>query len=259
VTERQHDDLLEREPGMAAPNRAPAMPPDAIGRLADRTLGRCVAPAFGVLSRWRGTRSLHPDGQVHPVEVDVAPAAPMRPGRYRSAVRLSRGAGLPEPWPDALGLAVRLFDADGAGGVQDLLLTSSWSSTVVGRHLVFPARDYGAAFYSSVLPVRAGGRRVTVGARAVWAGPPRRLTRLADVDRAVGTGLRGFDLVFAHPIGGWRPLARIHLHPAVEAGDSEALRFNPYHQAAGLAPVGMLNAVRRRSYAASRRARPQGA
>jgi hypothetical protein len=93
---------------MTAPDGVPAIPPDAIGRLADSIIGRCVAPAFGVLSKWRGTRALHPDGRIYPAEVDVAPAAPMRPGRYRSAVRLSRGAGLPEPWPDALGLAVRL-------------------------------------------------------------------------------------------------------------------------------------------------------
>jgi hypothetical protein len=37
----------------------------------------------------------------------------------------------------------------------------------------------------------------------------------------------------------------------VQAGDSEALRFDPYHHSGGLAPIGMLNAVRRRSYAAS--------
>jgi hypothetical protein len=121
--------------------------------------------------------------------------------------------------------------------------------------LVLPIRDYGAAFYSSVLPVRADGRRVTIGARAVWAGRPQRLTRFAEVDRAVGTGLRGFDLLLAQAIGVWTPLARIHLHAVAQAADSEALRFDPYHQGAGLAPVGMLNAVRRRSYAASRRAR----
>ena len=49
--------------------------------------------------------------------------------------------------------------------------------------------------------MRADGRRATIGARAVWAGPLRRLTRLADVDRAVGTGLRGFDLFFVQAIG----------------------------------------------------------
>jgi len=151
-------------------------------------------------------------------------------------------------------LAIRLLDADGAAGVQDLLLTSS-SPTVAGRHLVFPTRGYGTAFYSSVLPVRADGRRVTIGARAVWAGPPQLLTRLAEMDCAVGAGLRGFDLLLAQAIGVWTPLARIYLHAAAQAGDSDALRFDPYHQAAGLAPVGMLNAVRRRSYAASRRTR----
>jgi hypothetical protein len=186
VTEPQRDDLLGREPTMTAPNGVPAVPPDVIRRLADRTIGRCVAPAFGVLSKWRGTRALHPDGRSRG---RCGPAAPMRLVRYRSAVRLSRGAGLPEPWPDALGLTVRLYDADGAGGVQDRLLTSL-SPTVVGRHLVFPARDYGAAFYSSVLP----------GDHRCRAGPTRRLTHLAEVNRAVGAGLRGFDLLLAQRI-----------------------------------------------------------
>jgi hypothetical protein len=238
-----------RWPATAA-QPAPALPPDAIGRAVDRTVGRWVAPVFGLLSRVRGARALHPNGRVYTAVIEVAPAAPMRPGRYRAMVRFSRGIGLPEPWPDALGLAVRLFDADGEGGVQDLLLTSS-SPAVVRRHLVFPARGYGKAFYSSVLSVRADGRAVVVGARPIWSGPQRPLVRLAELDRAVGAELRGFELLLAQAIGVWTPLARIYLDQPVQAGDSEALRFDPYHHSGGLAPIGMLNAVRRRSYAAS--------
>jgi hypothetical protein len=252
MTESQRADVVgqQAEPAVTAPV---ALPAGAIGRVVDRTLGRWVAPTFGLLSKLRGARSLHPDGRVYTARVEVTPAAPMRTGRYRGVVRLSRGAGLPEPWPDALGLAVRLFDVDGEGGIQDLLLTSS-SPAVGRRHLVFPARGFGTAFYSSVLPVRAGGHAVVIGARPVWTGRVQTLTRLAELDSAVGAELRGFDLLLAQAIGAWTPLARIHLGEAVPAGDSEALRFNPHHQRGGLEPVGLLNAVRRRSYAASQRA-----
>ena len=51
MTEPQRDDLLGREPTMTAPNGVPAAPPDTIGRWTDRTIGRCVAPAFGVFSK----------------------------------------------------------------------------------------------------------------------------------------------------------------------------------------------------------------
>jgi len=105
-------------PWAPATGRAPAVPPAALGRLVDRTVGRWLAPMFGLLSRLRGARSLHPDG-----------------------------------------------------------------------------------------------RRVIIGARAVWAGPEQPLTRLDEVGRAVGAGLRGFDLLLALSIGAWTSLPRIPLYP----------------------------------------------
>ncbi len=226
---------------------------DPVGRVADRTVGRLVAPTFRLLTRLRGARVFHPHGRAYATEVEVAPTAPIAAGRYQGIVRLSRGVGLPEPWPDVMGLAVRVLNADGVGGLQDLLLVSSLPA-VGGRHLILPGRGYGGAFYSSVLPVRTGSRTVIVGARPVWTGHPQPLARLAEIDRAVGGALRGFDLLLARPLGAWSHLARVHLTRPLPAGDGEALRFDPYHQAAGLAPVGVLNALRRRSYAASQRA-----
>src|SRR4029450_7999147 len=44
---------------------------------------------------------------------------------HQALLRFSRGAGLPEPLPDALGVAIKLPDAHGPGVDQDLLLTSS--------------------------------------------------------------------------------------------------------------------------------------
>jgi hypothetical protein len=232
----------------------PSPPTGVLGRLIDRTLGRLVAPTFGLLTRLRGARAFHPEGHVYAAEIEMAPIAPFEPGRYQGVVRLSRGVGLPEPWPDFLGLAVRMLDADGVGGIQDLLLVSSLSA-VGARQLIVPRRGYGGAFYSSVLPVQVGSRKVIIGARPVWAGRAYPATRLAQVDSAVGAELRGFDLLLAQPLGAWSPLARVDLVRVLPAADSAGLGFHPYHQAAGLAPVGMVNALRRRSYAASQRAR----
>jgi hypothetical protein len=222
--------------------------------MVDVAVGRLVASAFGLLARLRGARALHPEGHSYAVEIETASTAPLRPGRYRGVVRLSRSIGLPEPWPDLLGLAVRMLDADGAGGMQDLLLVSSFSA-VLGRHLLVPRRAYGEAFYSGILPVQAGSRKAIIGARPVWAGQAHPVARLAEVDSAVGVELQGFDLMLARPLGSWLPLARVHLVRPLPAADSASLDLNPYHQAAELAPVGVLNALRRRSYAASQRAR----
>jgi hypothetical protein len=236
---------------------APSPPTNTFGRVVDRTVGRLVAPTFGLLTRLRGARVFHPHGRAYATEIDVGPTAPIAPGRYQGIVRLSRGLGLPEPWPDVLGLAVRMLNADGLGGIQDLLLVSSLPA-VCGRHLILPGRGYGGVFYSSVLPVRTGGRAMIVGAGPVWTGDPQPLARLAEIDRAVGSALRGFELLLAGPLGAWSHLAQVGLTRALPEQDSEAVRFDPYHQAAGLAPVGVLNALRRRSYGASQRARQYG-
>jgi hypothetical protein len=71
--------------------------------------------------------------------------APARPGvplfqagaAHAALLRFSRGAGLPEPLPDALGVAIKLPDAHGPSADQDLLLTSS-SDRPLLRRLLLP-------------------------------------------------------------------------------------------------------------------------
>ena len=109
---------------------------------AGRTLGRLIAPTFGLLTRLRRARAFHPEGHAYAAEIEMASTAPLEPGRYQGVVRLSRGIGLPEPWPDFLGQAVRMLDGDGVAGIQDLLLVSSVSA-VGGRQLIVPRRGYG--------------------------------------------------------------------------------------------------------------------
>ena len=92
-----------------------------------------VAAGFSLLAGLRRRRSLHPAGAGYRGRFVVDDDHPDRqgvplvqPGTAATAVlRLSRAAGLPEPLPDALGVAVKLPDVYGPGADQDLLLTSS--------------------------------------------------------------------------------------------------------------------------------------
>jgi hypothetical protein len=93
------------------------------------------------------------------------------PGTFDVLVRFSRSVGLP-PWlPDVYGLAVRLGDAHGPGGHQDLLLDTTQPAPLL-RRLPWPRWDATSAVYSSLLPYDVGGRRLLVGAVPV-AGTPR--------------------------------------------------------------------------------------
>jgi hypothetical protein len=73
-------------------------------------------------------------------------------------VRFSRAGGLPEPLPDALGVAVRLPGAYGPGRDQDLLVTSSadLSAAAASGQLVYELRLAGSL-----------GRSRTVGLLAI--------------------------------------------------------------------------------------------
>jgi hypothetical protein len=179
-----------------------------------------------------------------------------RPGDHDAVVRLSRGAGVPEPLPDALGLAVRLLDADGRGGWQDLLLVSSGTG-VGARHVIVPESRYDVATYSSLTPFRLGTERVVLGASALeGVGGRAGWPRLADVADAAATGTAAFALSTAPLTGRWTRRGVLRLGGELTGPESESLRFTPFHRAGGIVPVGVVNALRRRAYADSQAARP---
>ena len=126
-----------------------------------------AAAGFYALAMLRRRRSLHPTGVGYQGELlvdnDGRPGVPLfRPGAAHSALlRYSRGAGLPEPLPDALGVAVKLPDAHGPGADQDLLLTSSTSRPLL-RRLLFPARSFLGRAFSTALPYDLDGERVVL-------------------------------------------------------------------------------------------------
>lgn len=227
-------------------------------RLVDGTAGRVVGPAFGLASFLRRARVFHPHGRsfrarVHcQGETRLAGTVFGQEASHDGVVRLSRGAGLPEPLPDVLGLALRLDLADGP---QDLLLVSS-APAPLARHAILPARDYGDVFSSSITPFRVGAATVLLGARPVWNGRPEPLERLRDVSAAVAGRRLEFTLLVATTSGPWTAVADVELTGPVPATRGEHLRYTPFHDAGGVEPVGAVNALRRRAYADSQAARP---
>ena len=103
--------------------------------------GPVVAAGFYALAALGNRRSLHPTGIGYQGWLEVSNERPARTGvplfqagaTHPAVLRFSRGAGLPEPLPDALGVAIKLPDVYGPGVDQDLLLTSSTDRPLIPR------------------------------------------------------------------------------------------------------------------------------
>jgi hypothetical protein len=166
-------------------------------------------------------------------------------GRHSAVVRLSRGAGLPDRFPDGLGVSLKV-DA-GEDGEFDLLFLSS-AHGPVGKHLIVPAWRYFERPYSTISPF-------INGADHVWVGliPPDEpddgpnlstLRKTWDLDGTV------FEVVVAARGGGWRPAGRLVVGDAYPEG--EALVFDPRNAPGAGRPAGFLNSLRPWAYPASR-------
>jgi hypothetical protein len=131
--------------------------------------GPVVAADFYTLAVLRNRRSLHQMGIGYQGWLRVPNEWPPRPGAplfqagatHQALLRFSRGAGLPEPLPDALGVAIKLPDAHGPGVDQDLLLTSSTDRPLL-RRLLFPATSFVRGAFSTALPYDLGHERIVL-------------------------------------------------------------------------------------------------
>ena len=203
-----------------------------------------AAAGFYALAVLRRRRSLHPTGVGYRGELlvgnDDRPGVPLfRPGAAHSALlRFSRGAGLPEPLPDALGVAVKLPDAHGPGADQDLLLTSS----TTGR----PYDLDGGRVVLLLVPTPTRNGRSPGGVAHRGA--------LAELRAAAADGL-GFELRIAGTFGPTQRLATLTVGQPLTVEQTEALRFNPWTTGPGIHPSGWLNLLRDAAYRASQRGR----
>jgi hypothetical protein len=188
------------------------------------------ATTLGVATALRGARVFHPYGTTRQATVTVAGGGEWgaelldRAAVHTGLVRLSRGAGLPQPLPDVDGLALRLPGLGVGGEPLDLLINSAW------RYVFAPS--VLAPTWSCVLPYRTGsGRQVLLGARP---------------DRT------GFSLLAAPLLGPWTTWGRLELGAAL---DGEDLCFVPTIGAPDLQPASLFRSLRAWSYEASQAGR----
>lgn len=215
------------------------------------------AGIFATLSGLRGHRVFHPYGEAFTANVVFERSADRwlpdvlaRPRRHDAIVRFSRGAGLPHPLPDVLGMAIKISGLYGEGYDQDWLLVTS-GSDAVSRHLLIPSLDVLARPYSTVLPYRRPSGLVTFGATAEPGARARSIDRLREL---VDTSGVGFGFTIAPEGEDHIRIGRIELlNEAPVSG--QLLRFNPWNTSSELRPAGALNELRRDTYLASQRAR----
>jgi hypothetical protein len=215
---------------------------------------------WGALSRLRGgRRSLHPIGVGFEASfvVDSGQTGVElfdSPGSHRALVRFSRGAGLPEPLPDILGIAVRVIDAHGPGAHQDFLLATS-SSLPVAHHALLPAWTFFDRTFSSVLVYSVAGSSRLVGAVPRSEVPHGGDSGLGGVALAASRGLLSYDLVLAPPFGRFSSVARIDVGDRLPDEESERLRFNVWNTGGGIRPAGPFQGLRLPAYEGSQHGR----
>jgi hypothetical protein len=201
----------------------------------------------------------HPYGAAFEGSLTVEPPDAARLGvalldvhaEHECIVRFSRGAGLPEPLPDILGMAVRVIERGPAHRTQDLLLVTAGEQTVL-RHLFRPSASYTGHHYSSLVPYRVAGVTRLFGARPLVATDARTCAALASL---VTAGHAEFVLETATVAGPWQPFGTVRLRRELAPDAAERLRFDVANSGPGIEAVGVLNALRRQAYPASQEAR----
>jgi hypothetical protein len=223
-----------------------------------RTAGRLVAVPLGVLAAWRRGKPMHPRGAVFDAVLDRHGSRSHEepwgvpwfdePGTDVAVVRLSRGAGLPAPLPDLLGLAVRLPDP--CGEPVDVLLTTTGRGALT-RLMPVPRRDT-ASVYSSLMAYRSDAGWVRLAAFPEADDVPSEARPLA---RTVMREQLVFTLAAAHGLGPWRPFARLTLTAPTVPLDPD-VRFDAVlRPPPGLVPDGPMARFRAPAYARARVAR----
>lgn len=220
-----------------------------------RAAGSLVAVPLGALARWRHGKPMHPRGAVFDAVLERHGGTPGwgvpfldATGREEVVVRFSRGAGLPAPLPDLLGLAVRL--GAGSAAPVDLLLSSTGRGALTR---VLPVlRDDAASVYGSIMAYRSAAGPVRLAALPVSDHAPSEPEPLA---RAVSERPLVFDLAAARGSAPWRQFARLTVGRPVASLDPD-LRFDAVRRPPpGLVPDGPLARFRAPAYATAQRAR----
>ena len=215
--------------------------------------GRAVAVPLGAIARRRGGKPMHPRGAVVDAVLERYGATPPFGVPWLDevatdpvVVRLSRGAGLPTPLPDLLGLAIRL---EHESARVDLLL----SSTGRGRltRLVPVPRVDAQSPYGSMMAYTSAAGSVRLAALPEATGVDSDPAPVADAARR---GELVFTLAAAVGREEWRPFARLRSTGAREPLDP-TVRFDAVRNPPpGLRADGPMARFRAPAYATARMA-----
>lgn len=126
-----------------------------------------VERAFSGLAAVRRARAFHPTGQAFDARLCIDGRGPLPEGEQDVTARLSKGAGLPGPVPDFLGLA---FRAHADGRPIDVLCTTTAGLRGWRQMLLWPARQWTGARLTTLMPWQRSGpgrSRVVVGAEVL--------------------------------------------------------------------------------------------
>jgi hypothetical protein len=222
-----------------------------------RGAGRLVAVPLGALARLRRGKPMHPRGAVFDGVLERWGSAPGwgvpwldEVATEPVLVRFSRGAGLPAPVPDLLGLAVRVpHDTQPI----DLLVTTTGRGPLL-RWIPLPRRD-AAAPYTSIMGYRSDAGTLRIAALPEFRAAPSEPGALA---AAVRERRLAFTLAAARGAQRWRTFGRLTL-TAPRAPLDPDVRFDAVqHPPPGLAADGPLARFRAPAYARARAARTAG-
>ena len=216
---------------------------------------------WSALSAIRGARIFHPNGVAYRGTFEVpehggSSGVPLfdQPGRHEATIRFSRGAGLPQPLPDLLGLALRIEDAHGRARPQDFLLITSRDAPIV-HHALLPARSFFGGSYSSILAYRIGSAVRLVGAIPTIAPDGAGRHDMEELVERADAGEVSFHLALAPLLGRWRRIGELRVEERLSDTVAEELRYNPWNAGGGIVPVGPFQGLRRPAYAGSQRGR----
>jgi hypothetical protein len=195
--------------------------------------------ATGTVAALRHDRPMHAAGRTYHARLDRTGSASERSGvawidERRSQpglVRFSRGAGLPDRYPDVQGLAIRLEEPRGH---TDLLLSSSGLRGVT-RFALVPRRSPLGGAAGSLMPFRGPGGPLLLAAEPV-GDHGTGSTRAGDV-RDADPDLRGtrWRLLWSGVTGPWREWAVLTVAEQAGPDVDRRTRFNPV----GATPPGL--------------------
>lgn len=229
-------------------------------------VGLWWAPAIAAIARMREARMFHPTGHTFSGRIE-----PIIGGNFdtlgraldgRVLVRLSGALWKKEREVfDVLGIGMRVrpgrgadLDEHPAPGDQDLLFATIRSPlTMFASPFTTDATTFLQRYWA-VSPFASPAGRVMLRLSPIGSAEIGG-SRIARLREAIRRGDTGFWLEARNTLhAGWHRVAHVLLERETQI-DQAQLSFDPFRTGADLAPVGLVHAIRRAAYAASRRAR----